>query len=88
MQPIPDVRRTLVHALTEYDAKQARTAKRPGDHNPYALALYLEPIDRVMRDGYSPERLRTSILESYNGRLADILLKAVGQPVRRESELR
>ena len=54
MEQIADFRTRLVSELTQADQRQST---RKG-HNPYALALYLQAADNVMReiaDGQSPD---------------------------------
>jgi hypothetical protein len=73
----------LVHAVTEYDRKQS-TRKH---YNIYALAQYLQAIERV--DSEIPAKgLRAALTGNFNGRLLDVCLKAVGLPTSTVEEQR
>ena len=81
--PMP-LRSQLVHAVTEYDRKQE--GKR--GYNRYAIGHYLRAVDGVMEEvgkGYS---VRSAISNNFTGRLADYLLRTVGEaPQTREEQM-
>lgn len=71
----PDqIKSALQHAVTQYDAKQA---KRAG-YNRNALGIYFTRIDDIMADLANGADLRQAIIAGFLGRLADTCLKAVG----------
>lgn len=69
-----DTRTTLIMAVTTYDRKES--AKR--SYNRFALGQYIRAVDNAMLavkdDGYT---LRDALVESFTGRLLDVVLKAV-----------
>lgn len=76
------LRHTLTHAVTEYDRKQS---KRKG-YNIYALAHYLGAVQEAMAE-LGLDTLRDTLVEHFNGRLLDVVLKAVGEaPSTREEQ--
>jgi hypothetical protein len=81
--PMP-LRSRLVNAVTEYDRKQE--GKR--GYNRYAIGHYLGAVDRVMEEvgkGYS---VRSAINNNFTGRLADYLLRSVGEtPQTRDEQI-
>lgn len=70
------LRNSLAHIVTEYDRKEA--AKR--FYNPYALAQYLGAIQEVCDElAGKPEMLtRQAIVNHFDGRLCEVILKALG----------
>lgn len=71
-----DIRQTLVHAATEYD----RTQLGKRSYNIYALSQYLGAVDRTMAEVDKGTPIRQALLNNFQGRLLDRLLKAVGEP--------
>jgi len=67
----------ILNALTEYDRKQSR--KR--GHNPYALALYCKALTNVAKHCENGAELRLAILNCFEDRLLDIVLKSVDLPI-------
>lgn len=66
----------LIHAVTEYDRKES--TKR--FYNRYALPQYIGAVQHITDEiakGYS---VRSAILNNLLGRLADVCLKAAGEP--------
>jgi hypothetical protein len=72
----------LVHAATEYDRRlELAAAKRKhGYFNHYALSHYLEAIADAEAAIVKGATVRAALLGCFNGRLLDVLLKAVGEP--------
>lgn len=66
----------MLNAVTEYDRKES-TKKY---YNRYALSQYIDAINAV-EDLLADEGLtyRQAILRCFNGRLADCVLKSVGE---------
>ena len=80
-----DTHDKLLHAVTEYDRKQS--TKRGYNH--YALAQYLGAInDRIIPAFESGTPIRQAILKGFCGRLADVCLRAVGEPKTTDAEQR
>ncbi len=76
------VRSALVHALTQYDVRQAR-GKR---YNRYALAQYLNRIDQVCADIEAGAAVRAALVAGFSGALLDCALKAVNEPKHTREE--
>lgn len=76
------IRQKLCAALTRYDAQQFARAKRRknGYYNHYALSLYLERLDDVMRDIANGAGVAEAISAAYTGPLRNACLKALGLP--------
>jgi len=76
------LRRTLVHAAASFDRANEERSKRSkrGHYNPYALAQYLVRIDEALDQIANGATLRAALLDCFNDRLCDHLLKAVGEP--------
>lgn len=76
-------RNKLLHAVTQYDMKQSRKKY----YNHYALAQYLMAVDRA-RDAMADDglTLRQALVTSFNGRLLDVCLKAVGEAPSTQQE--
>jgi hypothetical protein len=77
-------RSQLIHAVTEYDRRQS---KRPG-HNPYAIAHYCGAVQNVETAVDGGMDLRAAIMDSFNGRLCDWVLKSVNLPTMTKDEAR
>ncbi len=78
----PELRVKLVNALTAYDIAESK--KR--FYNPYALALYFQALNRFeayIARGYD---MRVSLLNCFNGRLLDRMLKVCGLPKSTKEE--
>jgi hypothetical protein len=71
----------LSMALTTYDRKQS-TKKY---YNPYALGLYLQALERCERMATKHD-LRLCLLNCFNGKLLDVLLKTAGLPLSTKEE--
>lgn len=78
----PEMRFKLSMALTTYDRKQS-TKKY---HNIYALGLYLQALERCEKLADQGHELRLCLLNCFNGRLLDILLKTAGLPLSTKEE--
>lgn len=70
------MKQKLVHAFTEYDRKQST---RRG-YNPFALGQYFLRIDEICADIDRGAKPREAILAGFTGRLADVALRAIGEP--------
>ena len=75
---------TLTHAVTAYD----RSNSRRRGYNIYALAQYLQAVDRVIEAVEAGAEPRAAILEEFQDRLRDALLRALGQPITSAEELK
>jgi hypothetical protein len=83
------IKAKLIAAACVYDARQA---KRPG-YNRYALPQYVarihEVCDALPADALPADpSVRKGLLHGFSGRLADAMLKAVGQPKATNDEAR
>jgi hypothetical protein len=67
------LRETLISLVTQYDKKQS-TKKF---YNPYALAQYLEAVDRVVADFEKGMGLNEALTKNFNDRLLEFLVKKV-----------
>jgi hypothetical protein len=76
--------RKLASVVTEYDRKQS--TKR--GYNVNALGIMLGAVHNIEREIALGYTLRSCILNSVCGRLADLMLTAVGEPKQDNSELR
>jgi hypothetical protein len=80
-----DLHYTLLHAVTEYDRKQST---RPG-YNRYALAHYLGAINERIEPAIAAgSTVRAALVSNLSGRLLDVCLKSVGEPVSTREEQR
>jgi hypothetical protein len=66
----------LSHAVTEYDRKQS--TKR--GYNPYALGIYFERVEEVLKDIAAGASPREAVIAGFNDRLRDHILRAMCQP--------
>jgi hypothetical protein len=66
----------LVHAVVAHDQKQM--VKR--GYNMYAMPQYLEALKDVEEQVGKGKSIREALLDNFNDRLLDRLLKAVGEP--------
>lgn len=71
----PRLHLLLAHAVTAYDRKQ-ETKK---GHNPYAIAHYLHAVDDAVALIEKGSTVRAALLATFNDRLLDVALKAVGE---------
>jgi hypothetical protein len=74
----------LAHAVTQYDRKQYT---RRG-YNMYALAQYLEAVDRVYNAVNCGTTRRDALVDNFNGRLLDVCLKALNMDKSTDEEQR
>lgn len=74
------VRSALVHAVTQYDIRQAR-GKR---YNVYALAQYLNRVDDICQDIAAGATPRAAIVAGMTGPLLACCLKAIGEAATRD----
>jgi hypothetical protein len=74
----------MLHAVTEYDRKQA---PKPG-YSIYALPQYLAAVQRITDDIADGHPTRQAILARLSGRLATAVLKSVGLPAITRHEAR
>ena len=72
---IEEIRFKLVHTATEYD----RTQETKKYYNPYALSQYFAATERVLEEVQKGVSVRQALLNNFQGRLLDSLLKAVGE---------
>lgn len=75
----------IVSALTQYDEKQyqASLKRKHGWHNPSALALYFEALERAEEDTSKlqgdfawSDRMESALKQNFNDRLLTVVLKA------------
>lgn len=76
------MRLILVNALTAYDIRQSKGKY----YNRYALGQYLAALDRVSKYVAMGHDLRLALLNCFNGRLLDKLLRAAKLPVSTKEE--
>lgn len=72
----------LSTALIEYDKKESRKKS----YNRFAMGIYIQAlheVDEMLDNGID---LRDAILECFNGRLLDYLLKSVDLPLASQVE--
>jgi hypothetical protein len=72
----------IVQSLTTYDRQQS-TKKF---YNPYALGLYFQAVERLEKYVTAGYDLRLSLLNCFNGRLLDRMLKVCELPVSTKAE--
>lgn len=77
------VRSALVHAVTQYDVRQAR-GKR---YNPYAMGQYLRRVDDICEDIAAGAAPRDAIVAGMTGPLLACCLKAIGETVPTRDEM-
>jgi hypothetical protein len=77
------VRSALVHAVTQYDVRQAR-GKR---YNRYAVGQYLRRVDDICDDIAKGAQPRAAIVAGMTGSLLACCLKAVGEAAPTRDEL-
>jgi hypothetical protein len=70
---MPDIRDTLVHAVTRYDFKQSTKS----NYNPYALGHYIARIDDIMKDIDNGADIRSAIIAAFTGRLLNTCLSSL-----------
>lgn len=75
-------RTKLVAALLKYDAKQ-QTKK---GYNIYACSHYMNAVTNVRELCDSGLSLRLALVKSFNGRLLDVCLKALGEATSTRDE--
>jgi hypothetical protein len=80
MSPIQRIK--LVNALTEFDIKESK--KRY--YNPHALGLYFQSLQRCEGFANKGHELRLCLLNCFNGRLLDKLLKKLDLPLHTKEE--
>jgi hypothetical protein len=79
---VETLRLKMIHAVTQYDIKESR---KPG-YNIYGLPIMLGAVSRtaeLLADGFTP---RQAILANFNGRLATVVLKSVGEKALTKDE--
>lgn len=74
----------ILTALTEYDRRQSRLKY----YNIYALPQYLGGWQSARAKWEAGASLRTALVQSFNGRLLDAVLKAVNMPTSTDQEQR
>lgn len=75
----------LLHAITEYDRRQARSKS----YNRYALPQYMAAIDAALfKVNNEGKTLRQALVASLTDRLLDRCLKAVNEPPSTDAEQR
>lgn len=77
------LRRTLVHAVTQFDAREeAKAAKnKRHHHNVYALGIYLGRVDSVIAAVACGDSLSRALYDNFQDTLLTALEKACGVPV-------
>ena len=80
-----DPHAALLHALTDYDRKQAA---KPGMHNPYALPQYMRRLTEVQELVDGGATWRNALTRGFSGRLLDVCLRAIGEPKSTAEEQR
>ena len=78
----PSIRLKLQTVIIKHDQMEAK--KR--FYNPYALGLYCEALNRLDRYYALGYDLRLCLLNCFNGRLLDKMLKAANLPVSTREE--
>ena len=73
----------LLNALTTYDEKQSRKKF----YNRYALGQYCAALSKVQKHCDRGADLRVALLNCFNGKLLDTLLRAVALEVSTEGEV-
>jgi hypothetical protein len=68
-----DLRDTLIHLVTEWDKKQAKTKS----YNRYALAQYIEAVEKVMKGVKKGIDLEASLQAVFQDRMLDFITKGV-----------
>lgn len=74
----------LSHVLITYDKRQARGRS----YNPYAIAHYCEALQRARTLVDAGQTWRSALVECFNGRLLDNVLKAIGEAPSTRDEQR
>jgi hypothetical protein len=78
------MRAKLLHAVTEYDRRQALRRS----YNRNALALYLGAVSDAMTAVEAGAPVRGALVAHFNGRLLDAVLRAAGEaPSTREEQM-
>jgi hypothetical protein len=75
-------RANLIDAVTAYDyAIRQRHARNPRVyHNPFALSLYMEAVDRVTHSmAYDGHTLTQALTENFTDHMLDYLLRKVAR---------
>jgi hypothetical protein len=80
---MPDIRDTLVHAVTQYDLKQS---KKPS-YNMYALGHYIARIDDIVRDIEEGADTREAIVAAFTGSLLNTCLRSLKLPKPSQDEM-
>lgn len=84
-----DTDQKMRSAICNYDERERAKAQRAGrPHNIYGLPLMCEALTETQAAVKAGADLRAAILERFNGRLCDTLLRAVGLPIQTDDELR
>lgn len=76
------LRQKLVNALTAHDIRESKKKH----HNRYALALYFQALNRLENYIDAGYDVRLSMLNTFNGRLLDKLLKVAELPTSTKAE--
>jgi hypothetical protein len=74
----------LMTAITKYDQRQARGRS----FNPYALAHYCGALQDARARVAEGQSWRRALVQSFNGRLLDNVLKAIGEAPSTRDEQR
>lgn len=81
---MPDLRRILEHTVTQFDVREEKAAaksKRRGQHNIYALGIYLGRVDDVIIAVDAGTSIARALHDSFSDRLLTCLEKACGVAV-------
>lgn len=79
----------LTAAIMAYDRQEEAKAKKKGIyHSIYGMPLLLGRVHEVVADIERGADVRRAILAGFNGRTADMALKAVGLPRATQDEKR
>lgn len=71
-------KQALERAICQWDKRQ---------HNHHAGAIALLRLDEVLAEVAAGKPLRQAIVDGFNDRLRDRLLKAIGEPIATDAEI-
>ena len=74
----------LINAVTAYDRRQST---RKG-YNRFALGMYMGSVNRIVEEVNAGESLRVAATHNFCGRLLDVVLRAIDEPVSSRDEQR
>ena len=77
-----NIKDSLVSLLTRFDERESKKK----NYNRYALGIYLQRADSVLKDIEMGAKTRAAIVAGFNGRLGDFILRGLKLPVTTEQE--